>query len=175
MRTTSSARSSRRGRGGRGHAHLDAARRCCDKVFAFEAEGAGLRHRFGQGPADTQPARRRRSKGMMVCSIHPMFGPDTASLIYARNLIVCDCGSERAVDGVRCPGGRHRARTSSRCRWRSTTSSCPYVLGMSPRREHRLLRRAGEERAQLQGAGDSLLDHLPNQQMHTSGVSPREP
>ena len=32
-----------------------------------------------------------------VCSIHPMFGPSAESM-YERNVIVCDCGSEAAVD-----------------------------------------------------------------------------
>jgi len=35
-------------------------------------------------------------QGLMVCSIHPMFGP-SASFIFARNLIVCNCGSDAAV------------------------------------------------------------------------------
>ncbi|MCG7843808.1 MAG: prephenate dehydrogenase/arogenate dehydrogenase family protein [Methanomassiliicoccales archaeon] len=36
-------------------------------------------------------------QGLLVCSIHPMFGPD-ASFIFARNLILCDCGSDTAVN-----------------------------------------------------------------------------
>ena len=36
-------------------------------------------------------ARRR------VCSVHPMFGPSAESM-YERNVIVCDCGSDEAVD-----------------------------------------------------------------------------
>ncbi len=36
-------------------------------------------------------------QGLMVCSIHPMFGP-SASFIFARNLIVCNCGSDIAVN-----------------------------------------------------------------------------
>ncbi|MCX6650687.1 MAG: prephenate dehydrogenase/arogenate dehydrogenase family protein [Methanomassiliicoccales archaeon] len=36
-------------------------------------------------------------QGLLVCSIHPMFGP-SASFIFARNLIVCDCGSDAAVN-----------------------------------------------------------------------------
>lgn len=35
-------------------------------------------------------------QGSLVCSIHPMFGPD-ASFIFARNLILCNCGSDAAV------------------------------------------------------------------------------
>jgi chorismate mutase/prephenate dehydrogenase len=35
-------------------------------------------------------------EGVMVCSVHPMFGPDALSM-YSRNIIVCDCGSHRAV------------------------------------------------------------------------------
>ena len=36
------------------------------------------------------------AKTKKVCSIHPMFGPSATSL-YDRNLIVCDCGNEQAV------------------------------------------------------------------------------
>ena len=32
-----------------------------------------------------------------VCSVHPMFGPSAESM-YERNVIVCDCGSDEAVD-----------------------------------------------------------------------------
>ncbi|MDW5563105.1 MAG: prephenate dehydrogenase/arogenate dehydrogenase family protein [Methanomassiliicoccus sp.] len=36
-------------------------------------------------------------KGMKVCSLHPMFGPDTASIVD-RNVIVCHCGSADAIE-----------------------------------------------------------------------------
>jgi chorismate mutase/prephenate dehydrogenase len=43
------------------------------------------------------PALKQAAEdGLKVCSIHPMFGPD-ANSIYARNVIVCDCGSEAAI------------------------------------------------------------------------------
>ena len=37
-------------------------------------------------------AKRRK-----VCSIHPMFGPSASSL-FGRNIIVCDCGNKEAVE-----------------------------------------------------------------------------
>ena len=40
----------------------------------------------------TDMGSRRR-----VCSVHPMFGPSAESM-YERNVIVCDCGSDEAVD-----------------------------------------------------------------------------
>jgi chorismate mutase / prephenate dehydrogenase len=36
-------------------------------------------------------------EGLTVCSIHPMFGPSALSM-YSRNIIACDCGSNRAVE-----------------------------------------------------------------------------
>ncbi|HJX04228.1 MAG TPA: prephenate dehydrogenase/arogenate dehydrogenase family protein [Thermoplasmata archaeon] len=39
--------------------------------------------------------RRSAKKGVLVTSVHPMFGPGTASPA-GRNLLVCDCGSKRA-------------------------------------------------------------------------------
>ncbi len=37
--------------------------------------------------------------GRKVCSIHPMFGPEVDSL-FDRNVLICDCGSQEAVDEV---------------------------------------------------------------------------
>ena len=37
--------------------------------------------------------------GLEICSLHPMFGPDTES-IYNRNILVCDCGSAQATEKV---------------------------------------------------------------------------
>ena len=37
------------------------------------------------------------AKGHRVCSIHPMFGPSATSM-YGRNLIICDCGNKDAVN-----------------------------------------------------------------------------
>ena len=47
-------------------------------------------------------ARRR------VCSVHPMFGPSAESM-YERNVIVCDCGSDEAVDEAMELLGNHGA------------------------------------------------------------------
>ena len=35
-----------------------------------------------------------------VCSVHPMFGPSATSM-YGRNLIICDCGNREAVNETR--------------------------------------------------------------------------
>ena len=39
---------------------------------------------------------RDMAKRKKVCSVHPMFGPSATSM-YNRNLIICDCGNETAV------------------------------------------------------------------------------
>jgi len=39
---------------------------------------------------------RNMARTRKVCSVHPMFGPSATSM-YGRNLIICDCGSEEAV------------------------------------------------------------------------------
>lgn len=44
--------------------------------------------------------RKGASKGLVICSVHPMFGPDTASIID-RNVVVCHSGSADAVDRVK--------------------------------------------------------------------------
>ncbi len=41
--------------------------------------------------------RKAAASGAIVCSVHPMFGPSAPS-IAGRNIIVCSCGSDTAVD-----------------------------------------------------------------------------
>ena len=41
--------------------------------------------------------RGAADEGALVCSVHPMFGPSVPSPA-GRNVLVCDCGSERAMD-----------------------------------------------------------------------------
>jgi len=43
---------------------------------------------------------RTMAETRKVCSVHPMFGPSATSL-YGRNLIICDCGSKEAVEETR--------------------------------------------------------------------------
>lgn len=44
--------------------------------------------------------RKAASDGMKVCSLHPMFGPETSSIID-RNVVICDCGSPQAMEMAR--------------------------------------------------------------------------
>ena len=44
--------------------------------------------------------RKAAGKGLKVCSVHPMFGPDTISLLE-KNILICDCGSPEAVGEAR--------------------------------------------------------------------------
>ncbi len=44
----------------------------------------------------TKLLRSAVEKGMKVCSVHPMYGPDAESLLE-RNLLLCDCGSPEAI------------------------------------------------------------------------------
>lgn len=41
--------------------------------------------------------RKAAASGAKVCSVHPMFGPNAAS-IAGRNIIVCSCGNDAAAD-----------------------------------------------------------------------------
>jgi chorismate mutase/prephenate dehydrogenase len=41
--------------------------------------------------------RQAAGSGTKICSVHPMYGPDALSM-YSRNIIVCDCGSQKGVD-----------------------------------------------------------------------------
>lgn len=44
--------------------------------------------------------RRAADAGLRVCSLHPMFGPDTR-LLAGRHVLVMNCGSDAAVDEAR--------------------------------------------------------------------------
>jgi chorismate mutase/prephenate dehydrogenase len=64
-----------------------------------------------------------------VCSVHPMFGPSATSL-YGRNLIICDCGCRQAVEEAESlfadRGGSIRVMDIS-----SHDSYMSYVLGLT--------------------------------------------
>jgi chorismate mutase/prephenate dehydrogenase len=40
--------------------------------------------------------RAAAEAGLEVCSIHPMFGPEAS--VYDRNIVICDCGSNEAME-----------------------------------------------------------------------------
>jgi chorismate mutase/prephenate dehydrogenase len=44
--------------------------------------------------------RAATARGAKVCSMHPMFGPDTASIVD-RNVVICHCGSAEATEQAR--------------------------------------------------------------------------
>ncbi|MBR4505083.1 MAG: prephenate dehydrogenase/arogenate dehydrogenase family protein [Candidatus Methanomethylophilaceae archaeon] len=76
-----------------------------------------------------EPALREMAKSMKVCSVHPMFGPSATSM-YGRNLIVCDCGNreaaEEAADLFSDSGGNIRVMGLS-----EHDSYMSYVLGLT--------------------------------------------
>ncbi len=41
--------------------------------------------------------KKAAKKGLRICSLHPMFGPDTDSIID-RNVVICDCGNDKATE-----------------------------------------------------------------------------
>ena len=72
---------------------------------------------------------RSMASRMKVCSVHPMFGPSATSL-YGRNLIICDCGNSEAVREAEAlfgdRGGNIRVMDLS-----SHDSYMSYVLGLT--------------------------------------------
>ena len=72
---------------------------------------------------------REMASRMKVCSVHPMFGPSASSL-YGRNLIICDCGNPKAVEEAEAlfadRGGNIRTMDLS-----SHDSYMSYVLGLT--------------------------------------------
>ncbi len=64
-----------------------------------------------------------------VCSIHPMFGPSAESM-YDRNVVVCDCGCDEAVEDVLTMLGNHGANIR-RMPVEDHDKYMSYVLGLS--------------------------------------------
>lgn len=74
---------------------IDAAKEMLDKVLALKPKGTVMDIVSIKSPI-IPSLRAAVEKGTRACSLHPMFGPDTKSLIY-QNLLVCDCGSKEGV------------------------------------------------------------------------------
>ncbi|MBC7108856.1 MAG: prephenate dehydrogenase/arogenate dehydrogenase family protein [Methanomassiliicoccales archaeon] len=68
-------------------------------------------------------------RGYAICSVHPMFGPNTNS-IWDKNIIVCDCGSKEAVEAAVDLIGRSTTRII-RMPIDEHDRLMAYVLGMS--------------------------------------------
>jgi len=77
---------------------IDAAKEMLDRVLALKPKGLVLDIVSIKAPL-IPSLRAAAEKGMKVCSLHPMFGPDTTSLIY-QNLLICDCGSKEGVESA---------------------------------------------------------------------------
>ncbi|MDD1747437.1 MAG: prephenate dehydrogenase/arogenate dehydrogenase family protein [Methanomassiliicoccales archaeon] len=74
---------------------IDTAKDMLDKVLALKPKGLVMDVISIKAPLIVS-LRAAAEKGTKVCSLHPMFGPDTTSLIY-QNLLVCECGSKEGV------------------------------------------------------------------------------
>jgi chorismate mutase / prephenate dehydrogenase len=70
-----------------------------EKVLAWEPTGVVLDIASIKTPL-IPVLRGGAAKGAKVCSMHPMFGPDTPTIVD-RNVILCDCGSPDAVEVTR--------------------------------------------------------------------------
>lgn len=70
-----------------------------EKVLSMEPSGVLLDIASIKTPL-IPALRSGASKGAKVCSMHPLFGPDTPSIID-RNVILCHCGSAEAVEQAR--------------------------------------------------------------------------
>jgi chorismate mutase / prephenate dehydrogenase len=75
---------------------ISAAREALDQVVALKPKGTIFD--ISSIKATLIPTiRAAAEEGLEICSLHPMFGPDAES-IYNRNILVCDCGSQHAMD-----------------------------------------------------------------------------
>lgn len=75
--------------------HISATAEMLRRIFQLRPKGLVFDIASVKSPL-LQVLKEGVDQGLLVCSIHPMFGP-SASFIFARNLIVCNCGSDEAV------------------------------------------------------------------------------
>jgi chorismate mutase / prephenate dehydrogenase len=68
------------------------------KIFSYAPKGLVFDIASIKAPL-IDVLREGADQGYQVCSMHPMFGPDTASIID-RNVVVCNCGSAKAVEAA---------------------------------------------------------------------------
>ena len=76
--------------------HISATADMLRKIFKLRPKGLIFDIASVKSPI-VDVLKEGAEQGLLVCSIHPMFGP-SASFIFARNLIVCNCGSDIAVN-----------------------------------------------------------------------------
>lgn len=76
--------------------HISATADMLRKIFKLKPKGLVFDIASVKSPI-VEVLKEGADQGLLVCSIHPMFGP-SASFIFARNLIVCNCGSDIAVN-----------------------------------------------------------------------------
>lgn len=74
---------------------IEEAKETLDKVLALKPKGLVMDIVSIKEPIIAS-LKAAAGKGLKVCSLHPMFGPDTITMIY-QNLLICDCGSEEAI------------------------------------------------------------------------------
>ncbi len=75
--------------------HISSTADTLRSIFALRPKGLVFDIASVKSPI-VEVLKEGADQGLLVCSIHPMFGP-SASFIFARNLIVCNCGSDTAV------------------------------------------------------------------------------
>jgi chorismate mutase/prephenate dehydrogenase len=75
--------------------HISATADMLRRIFELRPKGLVFDIASVKSPL-VEVLREGADRGLLVCSVHPMFGPD-ASFIFARNIIVCNCGSDAAV------------------------------------------------------------------------------
>ena len=76
--------------------HISATAEMLRRIFKLRPKGLVFDIASVKSPI-VDVLKEGADQGLLVCSIHPMFGP-SASFIFARNLIVCNCGSDIAVN-----------------------------------------------------------------------------
>lgn len=78
---------------------ISAAKEVLEQIISFQPKALVFDIASIKSPlVDT--LRKGAQDGLTICSMHPMFGPDTFSIID-RNVVVCNCGSPDAVDRAR--------------------------------------------------------------------------
>src|SRR6056297_3195669 len=80
-------------------APIDASRKIIDELVPMRPQGLVFDVASIKAPL-VDSLRRAAEAGMKVCSVHPMFGPDTR-LLAGHHVLLADCGNAGAVGQVR--------------------------------------------------------------------------
>lgn len=138
---------------------ISTAKDTLEKVLALKPKG--LVFDITSIKAPVMPLLEKAAeRGMKVASVHPMFGPDTTSLLD-RNILVCDCGSKEGTEEARAlfsssGGNVHTIKIGEHDRLMSVVLGMSHALSIA---FFNALAKSGLSREELERASSTTFRH----------------